>query len=52
MDVSCQIMLVDRLVEVVENLVGIGEGVVIGPRLEFETKGVQISVGPYPGVAK
>ncbi len=47
-----EVVLVDDLVQVVENLVRIGDRVVRSPRLELIAEGMQIRVRPDAGIAE
>jgi hypothetical protein len=51
-DVRAEVVLVDRLVQVVEDLAGVSDRVVLRPRLEAEAERVEASVRPDPGVAE
>lgn len=42
----------DRLVQVVEDLVGVGDRVVLGPRLELEAEALHVGIGPNTRVAE
>ncbi len=51
-DQRSEIVLVDRLVEVIEDSRGVGDRLSIGPGLEVVPEGVQVRVGPNPRVAE
>jgi hypothetical protein len=51
-DVPAEVVLVDRLLQVVQDLVAVGDRVVLGPRLEPEAERVQVGIRPDAGISE